>query len=167
MMLVLNSMDQLKAYPRESRVWVYQANIPVPAARLDEVDRAVAEFAKRWVSHNNALRATGGIVGDRFVVLAVDESHVGTSGCSIDSSVHFLQDIGKQLGVDFFDRQTVAYLDNGEVRTVALSRLGELYSSGEISDETIVFDNLVKNVGAFIDSWRKPLGESWMKRFTS
>jgi len=129
------------------------------------VNRRIREFTQRWISHNDQLKATGGLFHNRFAVLVVDETNAGPSGCSIDSSVRFLKELGESLGTDFFDRLHFAYLDGTEVKTVHRDDLPARYAAGEITDDTLVFDNLVNTVDKFSSAWTKKLGDSWMKRF--
>ena len=158
-------MRDLLAFPDDSRVWIYQANQPIPESEIGMVNAQVSAFAKEWVSHNRALHATGGLLHDVFLVLVADESQAGASGCSIDASVRFIRGIGEQYQRDFFDRLQFAFLDQGTVRFIHRDALPEAYQSGLINDETLFFDNLVKTKRDFINHWLTPFGHSWLKRF--
>ncbi|MEM8524272.1 MAG: hypothetical protein AAGG68_06500 [Bacteroidota bacterium] len=147
-----------------SRVWIYQSNRPFTDKELLEVRQYLQQFATQWVSHNRALRAFAEVYHNQFIVLIVDESQAGASGCSIDASVHFLQQLQAKFDVNLFDRMTFAYQENGEVKTAHRSEFKQLYQAGKISDETLVFDNLVNTKGAFEKQWVKPLGESWHRK---
>jgi hypothetical protein len=148
-----------------SRVWVYQANAPFASSEVEAVTTHLAAFAQQWVSHNNQLRAGAAVLHDRFVVLAVDESQSGASGCSIDSSVNFLKKLGTHYERDLFDRLRFSYEKNGVVHTVGKDEFAALYAQGEINSETIVFDPLVKTLGELSAAFRKPLKDSWHARF--
>ena len=148
----------------QSRVWIYQSNEPFSGDDLPLIKAKLQNFAQQWVSHSRALRASADVFHNRFVVLAVDESQAGASGCSIDSSVRFLQQLQAEHGVDLFDRMSFSFEKNGEVHTVSRSQFQELFQNGEIDDQTTVFDTLVKTKGEFDSQFRKPLGESWHKR---
>jgi len=50
-----------------------------------------------WTAHNNQLKAKGEIRYNRFLILIVDESQAGASGCSIDKSVPFYETAGTTL----------------------------------------------------------------------
>ena len=165
MNVVAVDMHNLLAFPDESRVWIYQADRPVNESLVGKVNGLVDQFAEQWTSHSHDVNATGGLLHDRFLVLIADETRAGVSGCSIDSSVAFVRQLGEFCMVDFMDRQHFAYLENDEVKTVHMHALADLYGSGQVDDSTMFFDNLVKNKGDFVSSWVKPLGESWMKRF--
>ncbi len=150
--------------PDTSRVWIYQSSRPFNEEETDQLQSILTDFAQRWVSHNRQLRAFGGLFHRQFLVLMVDESQAGASGCSIDSSVHFMQGLESQFGVQLFDRMTFTYLDGDAVQTAGRDEFSQLYQAGKINDLTPVFDNLVSNKADFNAKWVKPLGESWHKR---
>ena len=147
-----------------SRVWIYQSSKPFPKEEIIALNLRIQSFCKSWVSHSNQLKASGSIYYDRFIVLMVDESQAGASGCSIDKSTHFIQSLEREYGVDMFDRMNFAYLDGDTVKTAYREEFMELYKNGSITDETLVFDNLVKTKAAFDTAWKKPLSSSWHKK---
>lgn len=158
-------MGNLQALAPEARVWIYQANEPFTAGAVSEINQHVQRFAQQWVSHNQQLKAGGTLLHDRFLVLAVDESQAGANGCSIDSSVKFVKQIGSHYERDLFDRLRFSYEKDGVVHTVSKDEFAALYRAGTINDETIVFDPLVNTVGQLNTGFRKPLKDSWHARF--
>ena len=149
-------MGNLEALAPEARVWIYQASEPFSAAEVPEINQHVQRFAQQWVSHNQQLRAAGVVLNERFLVLAVDETQAGASGCSIDSSVKFVKQIGTHYGRDLFDRLRFSYEKDGQVYTVSKEEFAEQYR---------VFDPLVKTLEELQTAFRKPLGTSWHARF--
>lgn len=149
----------------ESRVWLYQSSRALTNVEVTEIRQKIDQFTKNWVSHNLSLSANGNVLYNRFILLAVDETQAGASGCSIDSSVRFLQDLGMLYATDFFDRLNFAYLQDGEVKTAHKDDFAVLYAQGEINDNTIVFNNLVKNTREMERKWQLPLKDSWHKNF--
>lgn len=150
--------------PDTSRVWIYQAQQAFSAELSAEIQQQVQAFAQQWVSHNRALRASGEVLYDQFIVLMVDESQAGASGCSIDKSVHFMQALEAKYGINLFDRMTFTYKDGDQVMTAPREQFARLYAEGKINDDTLVFDNLIKTKGEFSNKWIKSLGQSWHKR---
>lgn len=158
-------MTDFQTLPASTRVWIYQSNKPFRAEDVPRLKEYVDRFAQNWVSHNRQLRAHGDVFHNQFIVLMVDESQADASGCSIDKSVYFLKQIENTYGVDLFDRMTFAWLDGDTVCTAGSEEFARLYREGHISDDTLVFDNLVKTKGELEEKWLKPLNESWHKRF--
>ena len=157
-------MNDYATLPASTRVWIYHSNRPFDDQELPMVKVKLQQFARQWVSHNRQLRAHGDILHNRFVVLMVDESQSGASGCSIDSSVNFLKSLQAEHNVDLFDRMIFSYLDGEQVKSVSRDEFSALYEAGKITDDTPVFDTLVNNKGDFEQQWIKPLSQSWHKR---
>ncbi|MEZ4989938.1 MAG: hypothetical protein R2824_05990 [Saprospiraceae bacterium] len=150
--------------PDTTRVWIYQSNKPIPDQDVPGVRQKIRQFADRWVSHNQALHSFGDLWHNRFVILMVDESQAGASGCSIDSSVHFLKTLQAEYGIDLFDRMVFSFKQDGEVRSLNREEFSRWYQEGRITDDTLVFDTLVNTKKDLENDWVKPLSKSWHKR---
>src|SRR5687768_13449515 len=139
-------MRNLLAFPDESRVWIYQADRPFDESDISQINNEIDAFCKQWTSHNNDLRAIGGIMHDQFVVLVVDETQASTSGCSIDKSVAFVKSLEQKYNRNLLMRDRVAWLDeNEQIHTMPLSELSEAVKQGQLNMDTRIFDNLVAN----------------------
>ena len=148
-----------------SLVWIYQSDRIFSEDEVIGIKNKLSDFVTSWVSHNRMLKSHGDILHRRFIALFVDETQSGASGCSIDASVHFVTRLGLEYKADFFNRMIFSYIKDNEVCTADAAEFKELYAKGVIDDLTMVFDNLVKTKNEFVNSWKKPLGESWLKRF--
>ena len=151
-------------YPPESRVWIYTSSRQLNAEEADKALQMALGFVQDWTSHDRRLRAHAELAGGRFLILLVDESAAGASGCGIDKSVRFVQQLGEQLGTDFFDRLLFAYQENGQVQVAHRDEFAARYRNGAIHDGTLVFNPLVNNKGELANRWLLPLGESWHRQ---
>jgi hypothetical protein len=150
----------------ESRIWIYQSGREFTEAEQLKINELLKAFADKWVSHQQQLIAHGEVLHRRFVVLMVDDIQGnGASGCSIDASVKFVQELGKAYQTDLFNRLEFAYFEQGTVKVIHKTELPKLLAEGSISEETLFFDNLVKNKGALKERWMVPLKDSWHWRF--
>lgn len=159
-------MEIFENLPDAARVWIYQASRNFSEREVMVLNSQIGAFVQHWTAHSAALRARGGVLWQRFVVLAVDESQADASGCSIDKSVHFLESLQEQYAVDLFDRLSIAYLDDQNLLQIAsknafLAR----YTGGGASEATLVFDHTVATLGALREGWLKPVSDSWHWRF--
>lgn len=145
----------------QSRVWVYQANRPLLLDEIPTINEAIAKFTTGWVAHNVALKAFGKVYHNRFIVLMVDETGQSATGCSIDKSVKFLQQLEEQLGISLFDRLHLAYEMDGGIATIHKDDLDQALEAGQLHLETPVFNNLVQTKAEFEQQWRIPLRDSW------
>ncbi len=150
--------------PTASRVWIYQSNRPFTADEAAQVEQEINAFVAEWTAHKLKVTAGGALLYKRFVVLAADEREVGVSGCSIDSSVHFVKQLAAKYGVDFFDRFNVAYKVGEEVRSAGRADFEELVSTGQITADTIVYNNLIEALSDLHTKWEVPFKDSWHSR---
>ena len=157
-------MKNLNDLPNHSRVWVYQANRQLNSEEKSLIESKSNLFLKSWAAHGADLDAAIEIYYDQFVVLSVDENVASATGCSIDKSVHFFQQLGTELNIDFFNRLLVAYKQEDEIKLQPLSKFGDLLSEGEINDNTTVFNNLVVSLGDFRSNWEVSIKDSWHKQ---
>lgn len=158
-------LRELIALDNKSKVWVYQADREFSYDELDIARPEIFSFVDQWTSHHKSVSGYGNIFHRRFLALFVDETHAAASGCSIDSSVNFIKEQGRRLGIDFFNRMQFTYLDGEDVKAITSNDLPNALASNLISEETLFFDNLVKTKGEFLKSWVKPLKDSWHKNF--
>jgi hypothetical protein len=150
-----------------ARVWIYQANRKFTDEEVGILTETLKAALEGWEAHGQALTASGKIFEHRFVVIAVDESRELPSGCSIDKSVHWLQQIGSQLNIDFFDR-SLAYLDdNGQVETIPVPKIKQAVTEQIITPFTTIFDNQVNNKAQWMKRWKTPASNSWLSRYFS
>ena len=154
-------MDSLSS---DSRVWVYQSTRLFSEQEAKAIEERLRGFAQEWTAHSRSLAASGAVLHNRFLVLAVDESRAGASGCSIDKSVQFLEGLEKEFRTNLFDRLTFAYQIGGEIKTASLEELKGLYQAGAIGDGALYFDNLVGTLTDLRAKWLKPIKGSKLER---
>ncbi|MBE7638820.1 ABC transporter ATPase [Salegentibacter sp. BLCTC] len=148
-----------------SRVWIYQANRSFTNEELEEIQSRLDQFVTQWTAHGAELKAGYLIKYKRFIVLALDQQINAASGCSIDASVHFIQQLEKDYNVDLLDKMNVSYKQGEFVAYKSLSDFRKMAKQKAVSPKTIVFNNLVNNKAEFLSDWEVPAAESWHKRF--
>ena len=150
--------------PSTSRVWIYQSNRILTDADVNKANELIQGFLPQWKSHGKDLAASIETLHNLFIVVTADEGVEAPSGCSIDSSVKLVKEIGVALNVDFFDRLVISYLQNDKIELSKMFHFQEKLKSGELSADTIVFNNLVENKAKFESAWMVPVKESWHKQ---
>ena len=150
--------------PPSSKLWIYQSSRRFSAGEARTIREKIKQFVGQWTSHKDGVMGDGELLYDLFIVLMADESQIGVSGCSIDSSAHFIKGLGHEYQTNFFDRWNIAY-KNGEddVSTCQKDEFERLVDIGTITDETIIFNNLLHCKKDFEAKWQIPYGESWLK----
>lgn len=158
-------MDQYESLSPESRVWIYQSNRPLSLIEASALNEELEAFARSWTSHNQQLKSFAKVFHEHFIVLMVDETMAGASGCSIDKSVHFIQQLERKHNLNLMDRMCFAYRDAQDIRLATATKFAELFARGALNEDSLVFDNLVKSKADLEENWEKRLGSSWHKRF--
>lgn len=155
-----------EGYPDSSRVWIYQSDRNFEISELEGLLKSCGQFANTWTAHNQKLKAEVFLMFERFICLIADENVAGASGCSIDSSVRFIKSLEKEYQISFMNRMLMAFLTpDQQVNTIHLNDLGNALKSGQVNESSIVFNNLVANLGDMKREWILPLGKSWFMRF--
>jgi len=145
----------------QSRVWIYQSDRKLTDQEVQQIQPELDRFTTNWTAHNNQLKAKGEVRYNRFFILIVDESQAGASGCSIDKSVHFMQQVQQHLGINLFDRFNLAYREGEEVLSLPRHGFEDKLKDGSINKQTIVYNNLVQNLTELETKWEVPFKDSW------
>lgn len=157
----------LENMPDESRIWIYPCNRKFSDTEIASLHQKLTDFTQQWAAHGKPLMASYTIPYSRFIVLAVDETegnqHV--TGCSIDASVVMIQEIEKELQVDLLDKLNVTFKLGEFISHKSLADFKKMAKEKAVSENTIVFNNLVNNLGEWREYWEVPAAESWHKRF--
>ncbi|MFK5972251.1 MAG: ABC transporter ATPase [Flavobacteriaceae bacterium] len=151
--------------PNDSRIWVYQGSRSFTKEELVEVQDGLNDFIKDWTAHGSDLRAAYEIRYNRFIILALDQSQTGASGCSIDASVHFIQHLEKKYHLELLDKMNVSYKQGDFIAYKSLIDFKKMAKQKAVSKRTIVFNNLVANKQEYKEHWEVPASESWHSRF--
>ena len=149
----------------ESRVWIYQANRSFSDEEILDIEAKISTFIEAWTAHGKDLQAGFKIVYKRFIVLALDQDLNAATGCSIDASVHFIQQLEKEYAVDLMDKMNVSYKQGDFIAHKSLIDFKKMAKQKAVSKNTIVFNNLVHNIAEFNENWEVPASESWHSRF--
>jgi hypothetical protein len=164
-MMNLPALAQAPGFSPDSRVWVYVADRRLNEAESKLVQDRISQFTKQWTAHNAALQAAAEVFDRHAIILMVDETKAGASGCSIDKSVHFLEALGQDLGVDFFDRMRFGWVDDlGVMHWSRMPDFAKMVGENRISPDTPVLNTLAQTKKDLEERWQVPFMSSWQKR---
>ncbi|HTK18025.1 MAG TPA: hypothetical protein VL442_00860 [Mucilaginibacter sp.] len=142
-------------------MWIYQSDRELYEDEVKQLHEILNKFAAEWTAHNHQLKAKAEIRYNRFLILIVDENQAGASGCSIDKSVNFIKRLEQEFGITLLDRFNLAYREGEKVLSAPRDEFEDLLRSGKINSNTIVYNNLVQNLGQLETKWEVPFKESW------
>ena len=156
---------EYKNLPNNSRVWIYQSDREFTAKEIEFISARAEDFINQWTRHGDDLKGSFTFKYNQFLVLAVDESFNNVSGCSIDSSVRFIQALEKELQLKLMNKMNITFKDNDHINLVKLADFQRYAKEQKVTLETIVFNNMVATKEDFENKWEVPARESWHKRF--
>ena len=151
--------------PEESRVWIYQANRSLTEQEIQDISKKLDIFISNWTAHGSDLQSGYDIVYKRFIVIGLNQNLNKATGCSIDASVHFIQQLEKEYNIDLMDKMNVSYKQGEYIAYKSLADFRKMAKDKAVSKKTIVFNNLVNTVAEFKENWEVPASESWHGRF--
>lgn len=154
-----------KTLPDTARIWIYQSNRSFTADELLSIESQLDEFIGHWTAHGQDLKAGYEIKYKRFLIIGLDQSGQAATGCSIDASVHFIQNLEKEYHVELLDKMNVSYKQGEFVAYKTLLEFKAMAKQKAIGKNTIVFNNLVATKGEYKEHWEVPASESWHARF--
>ncbi len=151
--------------PEESRIWIYPSNRKFSDEEVSEIEKELENFINNWSAHGSALEASFTIKYSRFIIIAINQDVHQATGCSIDSSVAFIQSLEQKYGVDLLDKMNVSFKQGEFITYKPLLDFKKLAKDRSVSENTIVFNNLVNTIAEMKESWEVPASDSWHSRF--
>jgi hypothetical protein len=151
--------------PEESKIWIYQSNRKFSDDEMTEIESDLKAFIENWSAHGTGLEASYLLKYNRFIILAVNQEVQQATGCSIDSSVSFIQNLEQKYQVDLLDKMNVTFKNGDHIAHKSLIDFKRMAKEKAVTANTIVFNNLVNSIEEFNENWEVPAGESWHSRF--
>jgi hypothetical protein len=150
------------ALPADARVWVFAAERPVTGSAAHRLLDAVDDYLDRWHAHGHPLTCAREWSEERFLVIGVDQSTAGASGCSIDGLFRTLKGMESELGTRLVGGATVYYRDpSGPILAVSREEFTELAADGAVRPDTRVFDTTVGTVRDWKERFETETARSW------
>jgi hypothetical protein len=153
-----------ESLPPHSRLWIYQSDRKIAKAEHRIISDTLESFIQNWLVHGEPMTAAFDIRFDHFVIIGADEKVNAASGCSIDKAVRQMTELGSGLGIDWFNRNNVAFFNNQEIELLSLKNLKQLFVEGRWAATTSVFDNTIKSKSD-LDQWVVPASQTWLHRY--
>ena len=147
------------------RIWIYQSSRDFSDYEIGEIESLGLAFVDQWTSHGANMKAELKTKYNRFILIFADEEQAHASGCSIDKSVHFIQELEKTFSTSLLDRSVVAFRDKNKISTFKFTEFDTLFSKGLLQEETIIFNNLITSPAELESNWEIPINKSWLNKF--
>lgn len=151
--------------PENSRVWIYQADREFSLEEVELISAKAMLFVDQWTRHGDDLKGSFTIKYNQFLVIAVDEGFNNVSGCSIDASVRFVQQIEQAINIDMMDKMNISFRSGEHINLVKMNQFKEFVKADKINGDTIVFNNMISSKAELQNAWEVTAKDSWHKRF--
>lgn len=152
-----------ESLPDASRVWVFGSDPALTDAAAKTLLGGVDSHLKDWKAHGQPLTVAREWLEDRFLVVAVDQTQTGASGCSIDGLFRVLQQLESRVDASLIGGGRVYFRDHhGVVQAVHRGDIDRLVQAGEITKDTVVFDTTLSDLGDWRTKFELPARESWV-----
>ena len=139
----------------ESKVWIYSSEKKLNMNQIEYIENKISNHLVNWQSHKKDIEAAVNIVENRFVIIAVDETKVSASGCSIDSLYRLIQDIELQLSISLLNRLNVYCVINDKIVCLPFSSLKD-----KVDASTLFYDLTINNKFQ-LSNFLKPIKNGW------
>ncbi len=148
-----------------SRIWIYQSTRKLNHEEQQFILENTRRFLDDWTAHGNDLQAGVKINYDQFIIIGVNEAVNEASGCSIDTSVNYIRELGKALNLDLLERSKVAFKNQANIELVDFSEIRKMIGQGNITLSSMVFNNAIASKAELENGWLLPVEKSWMKKY--
>ena len=148
-----------------ARIWVYQVSRPLEQEEKATMLQKVQGFLGQWTAHGNPLQCSTEILYDQFLILAVEESLQGATGCAVDASVQFIRGLEQAFQVDLLNRTHIAFRRGEANSVVPLGQLKEKIQQGAILGDMLTFDNTITKKEELVGRWLIRAEDSWLGKY--
>jgi hypothetical protein len=151
--------------PANSRIWIYQAARAFSQSEEELVGSTLRNFCQGWNTHGNQMTSSFDILEHQILILAVDESNLGASGCSIDSSVKILRELENKLQINLTDQGKVSYKTiNGSIAVTPALGIKSKVIEGEIKSDTYLINPMILRKEELDSIWISA-EKSWLNKY--
>ena len=148
--------------PDTAKIWIYQSERRLTDEEVIKISELLHAYTSSWQAHGADLKASYRVMYNHFVILAVNEDANAATGCSIDDSVRAIKSIQQHIDTNLFDRLSITFKDkDGRVNIVSKKVFREMIETDEVSENTIVFNNMITKLGEYEKNWEVTMHQSW------
>ena len=145
--------------PKESRIWIYAAEQKLTNEQQNYILKFISDHLKNWESHKVPLIAGVKILENHFIIIALDETKNGASGCSIDTLQNQIQNLEKNLSISLLNRMNIFCRIDDEIECIPTLKLAE-----NANQDTLFYDLTIQKKSELY-SYLKPINESWCANY--
>ena len=141
--------------PEDARIWIYASETSLNSNQQKEIINILSDHLEGWNAHKVPLTAGVTILENHFIVVALDESKNGASGCSIDTLQNTIQKIEKELTFSLMNRLNVFCKIEDEILCIPSFKLST------VADKDTLFYDLTILKKRDLNTYLKPISKGW------
>ena len=149
MLVDFNTIDD------QSRIWIYAAEHKLTNEQENHILKVISDHLNNWEAHKIPLTAGVTILESHFIVVALDDSQNGASGCSIDILQNKIQEIEKELSLSLLNRLNIFCKIEGAIKCILNTKLAE-----HANKKTLFYDLTIQKKSE-LSNWLRPIEEGW------
>lgn len=144
-------------------IWIFQLTQALDATAEQNLQNGLDQLMVGWKAHGTPVPGTSEIRYHRFVI--VNAAPGATSGCSIDSMTHGVEDLLAAAGVKPLPHNNILYRnESGEIAMVDFREVAAAIAEGKLGPDTVIFDMSLGQTQD-ISRFEVRLADSWLKRY--
>lgn len=151
--------------PDHARFWIFTSNRFLANEEKQLLNDELSLFIQKWTAHKQDLNASFSLIDEAILVVGVDESMTGASGCSIDSMTKEITQLAQQMNIDWLNRFSIVVKSSEGNKAVNANDLKQLFAEGKINEHTLVSNSLLTHFGELNTQLYLPIKETWMSRY--
>ena len=138
-----------------SRIWIYASETELTNNQYDYILEKLSNHLRNWEAHKVPLIAGVTILENHFIIVALDDSKNGASGCSIDTLQNKIQEIEKELSISLLNRLNIFCKIEGVIKCIPINKLAD-----NANKKTLFYDITIQKKSK-LSNWLKTIEEGW------
>jgi hypothetical protein len=139
----------------QSRIWIYAAEQKLTNEQENHILKSISDHLNNWEAHKVPLATGVTILEHHFIIIALDETKNGASGCSIDTLQNKIQEIEKELSISLLNRLNIFCRIEDTIKCIPTTKLAE-----HANKETLFYDLTIQKKSE-LSNWLKPIEKGW------
>jgi hypothetical protein len=148
----------------EAKVWIYPCSRKFYPQEIDEVNDKLKAFVEGWKQEDEEFKASFELRYNRFVIFSAEVDSVLLNS-DIDKLVGFILQLQEEYKVELLDRMNVCFKQGEYTQYKELKDFKKLIKNKAVTENTIVFDNLIETKQELENHWEVSILDSWYNRF--
>ena len=151
--------------PENAKVWVYQSSEKLSLEHVEVIKELAAEFLNQWESHGIPVEGSIDVLNNLFIRIAAFTDEASMCGRAQDAQVRLAKELESELNVELTNRMLLTFTIDGEEKVFHMNDVPDLIARGEVTDNTLFYNNLIQSKKEYSEIWKVRAADSWLNRY--